>query len=114
MARSSYTSAAVRSHVNASRHTAQQFESACAVSIDMPLPVSAFQERGFHDSRQSGNQRPIDECNRMVNILQTFILRQRLQLLPEFSDDFFQAFRIEDRGGFQTVIPTRLERGETA
>ena len=80
-------SASVRNHVNASRHAAQQFEMGVQSPLDHAAADRCFSKRSFRDSRQSGEQRTVDECDSVIDVLQAFIQCQRLKLLPEFTND---------------------------
>lgn len=79
------------------RNATQNFEVSVQSPLHHAIAIVRFSPRGLHDLRQRCDQRTIDRRDRLLDIFKPFVLRERLELLTQFGDGFFEPICLEDR-----------------
>ena len=88
-------SPAVTSHVDPRGLVPVDLEMRVQPPFDHPFACLPFQDGRRRDSRHRGDDRRIDQCQRLCDVLQPSVFDQRLELAAEFLNDLDQPVRIE-------------------
>ena len=76
-------------------------------ALPLHLGSPGIGQRRLHQHRQATQQRAVDQGHRLLHVSKPCIPGDRLELLPQFGDDFLQPLGLEDLGRFAQRAQSR-------
>ncbi len=92
--------ATVGSQVHPRRPIARDFEMPVQSPFDLAAAGRLFQHQSLHHLRERRQSSAIDQRDGLLDVFQSFVSRDRQQLIAQFRNDRLEQYRIKDLNRF--------------